>query len=71
MLFPQVALNMMKSSECLEQEMARQRDHRQLFDMIAVLLEEVRKTRPFLHSEVPQPREPAQVSLAWPYCVDA
>jgi hypothetical protein len=62
---------MMKNSESQEREMARQRDHQQLFDMIAVLLEEVRIRGRSITSEAPQPRELAQVSLAWPYCVDA
>jgi hypothetical protein len=56
--------------------MARQRGHQQLVDMIAVLLEEVRKIGQFKTSEipkeVPQLREQLlQVSLAWSDCVYA
>jgi hypothetical protein len=63
---------MIKNSESQEQEMARQRNHQQLVDMIAALLEEVRKIGQFKISEAPQLREQLlQVSLAWSYCVDA
>jgi hypothetical protein len=70
-ILPQVALNMVKNSESQVREMARRRDHQQLFDMMAVLLEEVRKRAQLIASEASQPREQLlQVSLAWPYCVD-
>jgi hypothetical protein len=63
----------MMNSESQEREMARQRDHQELFDKIAVLLEEIRKRGHVINSAAPQPREQLlQVSLAWPYyCVDA
>ena len=67
----QVALSLIKNSESQEREMARQRGHQQLVDMIAVLLEEVRKIGQFKTSELPQLCELLQVSLAWSYCVDA
>jgi hypothetical protein len=55
-----------------EREMARQRDHQQLFDLISDLREEVLKRGRLLTSEALQRREPLpQVSLAWPCCVDA
>jgi len=41
--FLQVALSMVKASESQEQEKARQRDHGQIFDMIAQILGAVRK----------------------------
>jgi hypothetical protein len=62
---------MARDSESDEREIARQRDHQQLFDMIAVLLEEVLKRGRSVISEAPQPRELLQVSLACSYCVDA
>jgi hypothetical protein len=69
--FPQVALFMVTNSENQEREMARQRDHQQLFDMVVVLLE-VWRTGHSISSEAPQPREQfPQVSLTWPYRVDA
>ncbi|KAH9989790.1 kinase-like domain-containing protein [Russula vinacea] len=49
-----VALSLIKNSESQEREMARQRGHQQLVDMIAVLLEEVRKIGQFKTSELPQ-----------------
>jgi hypothetical protein len=66
-----VALSMMKSSEGQEREIARQRDHQQLVDMIAALLEVVLKLGQFRTSEARQTREQlVQVSLTWPYRVD-
>ena len=63
---------MVKGSESQEHEMGRQRDHQQLFDMIADLREEVLKRGRLITSEAPQSREPLlQVSLAWPHCVGA
>jgi hypothetical protein len=60
---------MVKSSESQEREMARQRDHQQIFDMIAVLLEEVRNRAHLITAETSQPREQLlQVSLAEPLC---
>jgi hypothetical protein len=60
---------MVKSSESQEQEMARQRDHRQLFDTMVIVLEEVRKITYLVTSEASQPREQLpQVSLAKPFC---
>jgi hypothetical protein len=62
---------MMKSSEGQEREIARQRDHQQLVDMIAALLEVVLKLGQFRTSEARQTREQlVQVSLTWPYRVD-
>jgi hypothetical protein len=72
--FPQVALStmVMTDSESQEREMARQRDHQRPFDIVAVLLEEIRKRGHFITSEAPQSREQfLQVSLAWLYYVDA
>jgi hypothetical protein len=66
MFFFQVASNMVKGSESQERETARQRDHQQLFDMMVVLLEEVRKRAHLLTSEASQPREQLQVSLDGP-----
>jgi hypothetical protein len=63
---------MVESGESQEREMARQHDHQQLFDMMVVLLEEVRKRAYLVTSEASQPREQLpQVSLAWLFCVDA
>jgi hypothetical protein len=62
---------MMQDSESQEREKERQRNHRQLIDMIANLREEVRR----LHSiplEASRSHEQLLlVSLAWLYCVDA
>lgn len=70
--FHQVALSMVKKNESQERELARQRDHQLLFDMVADLREEVLKRGRLNALEAPQSRELlSQVSLAWPYCVDA
>ena len=62
---------MVQNSESQEREKERQRNHLQLFDMIAKLREEVR----MLHSiplQVSQSHEQLlPVSLARLYCVDA
>lgn len=63
--FPQIALSVMNTSENQLHEMARQRDHRQLFDMIAKYLDEVRTYVRLMSSPVPQQAEQLlQVSLA-------
>jgi hypothetical protein len=70
--FHQVALSMVKKNESQERELARQRDHQLLFDMVADLREEVLKRGRLNALEAPQSREQlSQVSLTWPYCVDA
>ena len=64
----------MEKSESQEQEreMARQRDHQLLFDMVADLREEMLKRGRLNALEAPQSREKlSQVSLTWPYCADA
>lgn len=62
---------MEQKTESQEREKERQRNHQQLIDMIAKLLEEVRK----LHSiplEASQLREQLlPVSLTWFYCLNA
>ena len=72
-VFHQVALSMEKSeSQEQEREMARQRDHQLLFDMVADLREEMLKRGRLNALEAPQSREKlSQVSLTWPYCADA
>jgi hypothetical protein len=58
---------MVMSSE--SQERQRQREHQQLYDMMAVLLEEVRNRAHLITPEKSQPREQfLQVSLAEPFC---
>lgn len=63
---------MVKESETQEQEMARQRDHQQILDMIADLREEMQKRERSIALEAPHWHELLpQVSLTWPHCVDA
>jgi len=66
-----MALSMMNNIENQRHHRARERDHRELVDMIAHFLEEVRKYSRFMATEAPQLGEPLlQVSLAWSYRVD-
>jgi hypothetical protein len=56
---------MVKGSESQEREKARQRDHRQIFDIVVELLQEVRKRPQTIPLEASQPREQLlPVSLA-------
>jgi hypothetical protein len=53
MFFHQVALSRVKKSDSQEREMARQRDHQQLIDMIAGLREEKALIKETCHCFVP------------------
>jgi len=62
---------MMQNSEIQEQRREQQRSHRQVFDIVVLILEEVRKQR-FLPLKASQSHEQLlPVSLTWLYCVDA
>ncbi|KAI0003230.1 hypothetical protein BJV74DRAFT_881692 [Russula compacta] len=52
-----IALSVMNTSESQMHEMTRQRDHRQLFDMMARYLDEVRTYVRLMSSQVPQQAE--------------
>jgi hypothetical protein len=59
-----MALGIMSNIENQMQHLAQQRDHRELVDMIAFFLEEVRKYSRLLASEAPQLSEPL-VQVSW------
>ena len=55
---------MMNNVENQMKDLARQRDHRELVDMLASFLEEVRKYSRLMASEAPQIAEPL-VQVSW------
>ena len=59
-----MALAMMSNVESQMKVLARQRDHRELVDMLANFLEEVRKYSRLMASEAPQIAEPL-VQVSW------